>query len=64
MNINHNINLNEVDSKQALNIAEAQVIQHVHEKSRYNQSRTARELGISRGTLRTKLNEYFPGRYI
>lgn len=64
MNINHNIELVNVDSVDALKTVEAHVIQHVHERSRYNQSRTARELGISRGNLRTKLAEYFPGKYI
>ena len=34
------------------------------QESRYNQSRAARLLGISRGTLRAKLAYYFPNEFI
>lgn len=34
------------------------------EHARYNQSRAARLLGISRGTLRTKLKQYFDDEFI
>lgn len=36
----------------------------VMELSRYNQSKTARILGISRGNLRTKLKYYFDDKFI
>ena len=32
--------------------------------NRYNVAKTARELGISRGMLQTKLKEYFGDKYI
>ena len=36
----------------------------VMEHCKYNQSRAANVLGVSRGTLRTKLKRYFDDRYI
>jgi DNA-binding protein Fis len=33
-------------------------------KNRYNQSAAAKWLGISRGTLRTKLAKYFGDKYV
>lgn len=44
--------------------AEAQIIEHVLKKNRYNQSKTAKLLGVSRGTLRTKLQQYFGDEYV
>jgi DNA-binding protein Fis len=43
---------------------ESAYIEFVHKLSRFNQSRTARSLGISRGCLRAKLKEYFGEKYI
>ena len=34
------------------------------ENCRYNQSRAAIVLGVSRGTLRTKLKRYFDDQYV
>lgn len=42
---------------------EAPLLDAVMQKAKYNQSRAAKILGLSRGTLRTKLNIYFPGKY-
>ena len=62
--INYSIDLVGVDSDKALKHVEAEVIEHTHQLSKYNQSRTAKNLGISRGCLRMKLAEYFPGKYL
>lgn len=43
---------------------EAPLIRTVMELMRYNQSKAARALGMSRGTLRTKLKEYFGDEFI
>jgi Fis family transcriptional regulator, factor for inversion stimulation protein len=43
---------------------EAPLFRAVMELSRYNQSKAARILGVSRGTLRTKLRRYFDDEFI
>ncbi|MCH9689847.1 MAG: Fis family transcriptional regulator [Gammaproteobacteria bacterium] len=43
---------------------EAPLFRTVMEMTRYNQSRAARVLGVSRGTLRTKLKRYFDEEFI
>lgn len=43
---------------------EAEVIAQTMEANRYNQSKVARILGISRGALRTKLKAAYGDRYI
>lgn len=52
------------DLAKGLQNLEAAYIEFVHKLAKYNQSRTARWLGISRGTLRTKLKEYFGDAYL
>ena len=52
------------DTTKGLKTLEAQYIEHIYATSRYNQSRAARNLGISRGSLRMKLKEYFGNQYI
>ncbi|MCR9192602.1 MAG: Fis family transcriptional regulator [Gammaproteobacteria bacterium] len=42
---------------------EPALIEMTMEHSRYNQCRAAQYLGISRGTLRTKLKKYFDDKY-
>ena len=64
--------LNTVGSKDAnLNLyqliveeVEAPLFRTVMELTRYNQSKAARVLGVSRGTLRTKLKRYFDDEFI
>lgn len=64
--------LNNVGSKDAnLNLyqliveeIEAPLFRTVMELTRYNQSKAARVLGVSRGTLRTKLKRYFDDEFI
>lgn len=48
----------------ALKDAEAIVIEHAYRACKYNQSRTAKALNISRGCLRMKLKEYFGETYL
>ena len=43
---------------------EAPLFRAVMEFCKYNQSRAAALLGISRGTLRTKLRHYFDDKYV
>lgn len=43
---------------------EAPLLRTVMEMTRYNQSKAARVLGLSRGTLRTKLKRYFDDEFI
>lgn len=43
---------------------EAPLFRTVMEQTRYNQSKAARVLGVSRGTLRTKLKRYFDDEFI
>jgi len=49
---------------QELECMEKELFERVLKESRYNQSKTARILGISRGTLRTKLAKYFGDTYV
>ena len=51
-------------SSTLLKMVESVVIEKVLQECRYNQLKTAAALGISRAGLRTKLNEYFPDKYI
>lgn len=43
---------------------EAPLFRAVMEHCKYNQSRAASMLGVSRGTLRTKLRRYFDDKYV
>ncbi|MDX2346170.1 MAG: helix-turn-helix domain-containing protein [Legionella sp.] len=43
---------------------ETPLFRSVMEHCKYNQSRAALMLGISRGTLRTKLRRYFDDKYV
>lgn len=43
---------------------EGPLFRSVMELTRYNQSKAARVLGVSRGTLRTKLKYYFGDEFI
>ena len=43
---------------------ETPLLKAVMEYCKYNQSRAAIMLGISRGTLRTKLRHYFDDKYV
>lgn len=52
------------DTTKGLDFLEAEYIEHVLSLAKYNQSRAAKMLGISRGGLRMKMQEYFPGKYI
>ncbi len=54
------LSINNVTIKDALKIAERDIYQQAIVACRYNQSKTARLLGVSRGTIRKKLKEYMP----
>lgn len=43
---------------------ETPLFRAVMEHCKYNQSRAANMLGVSRGTLRTKLRQYFDDKYV
>jgi Fis family transcriptional regulator, factor for inversion stimulation protein len=43
---------------------ETPLFRAVMEHCKYNQSRAAMMLGVSRGTLRTKLKRYFDDKYV
>ena len=43
---------------------EIPLLKEVMDYCKYNQSRAANLLGISRGTLRTKLRKYFDDKYV
>jgi Fis family transcriptional regulator len=55
-----NLNLHQL----ILEIVEAPLFRTVMEMTRYNQSKAARVLGVSRGTLRSKLKRYFDDEFI
>lgn len=59
-NRNKNLNLYELIIEEI----EAPLFRTVMEMTRYNQSKAARVLGVSRGTLRTKLKRYFDDEFI
>lgn len=52
------------DTTIGLELLESKYIEHVFKLVRFNQSKAAERLGISRGTLRTKLVTYFGDKYI
>lgn len=56
----HNPNLYQL----VLEEIEAPLFRTVMEMTRYNQSKAAKVLGVSRGTLRTKLKRYFDDEFI
>ena len=49
--------------KSLLDIIEPPLLKALMEHCRYNQSRVAQKLGLSRGTLRHKLIEHFGDQY-
>lgn len=59
-NKNSNLNLYQLIIEEV----EAPLFRTVMEMTRYNQSKAARVLGVSRGTLRTKLKRYFDDEFI
>lgn len=44
-------------------LIEQPLLQAVMEHCKYNQSKAAKVMGVSRGTLRTKLKQYFDDKY-
>jgi DNA-binding protein Fis len=52
------------DTTLGLRQLEAEYIEHVYELARYNQSKAALMLGLSRGNLRHKLKQYFGDKYL
>lgn len=62
--------LNELKEDEVVNLfqlvmdeIEAPLLKHILKHCRYNQSRAATMLGLSRGTLRTKLRRHFDDQY-
>lgn len=65
MNTEFNVTLEQGhDTTTGLKKIEAQYIEHVYKLSKYNQSKAAKNLGLSRGCLRMKLKEYFGDQYL
>lgn len=52
------------NTKTGLQALEAAYIEYVYKRAKYNQSRAAKMLGISRGCIRMKLKEYFGDQYL
>ncbi len=52
------------DISKALNALEGAYIEFALGQNKYNQSKTAKALGISRGGLRIKLKQYFDDKYV
>lgn len=57
------IELEDVVDGKLLERVEYALYKQVMEHCRYNQSRAAKLLGISRGTLRAKLKEHYGNKY-
>lgn len=47
-----------------LELAEKEIILIAMKTNKYNQSKAATNLGVSRGTLRTKLKQYFGEEFV
>lgn len=58
------IKLKQADAKAILEEVHKEVLEALMEGLRYNQSKAAKALGISRTTLRTHLTTYFGNKYI
>lgn len=52
------------DPAQGLAEIEKNYIEFIYQQSRYNQSKAAKMLGLSRGCLRMKLEEHFGDKYV
>ncbi len=52
------------DMQKGLKTLESEYIEHVFKLAKYNQSKAAKMLGLSRGCLRMKLKEYFNDKYL
>jgi Fis family transcriptional regulator len=58
------LELKDVIIHEALERVEKELYKFAMENSQYNQSKAAKLLNVSRGTLRTKLDQYFPGVFL
>ncbi len=52
------------DTQKGLATLESEYIEHVFKLAKYNQSKAAKMLGLSRGCLRMKLKQYFGDHYL
>lgn len=57
------IDTKELSYEDALATLEAAYLEKTMKDTKYNQSRAAIKMGLSRGTLRTKLREHFGSLY-
>ncbi len=60
---NINIHLSNVPLNEALTTVEKDVYKHAMEAAKFNKSRAAKLIGVSRGTMYHKLREFFRGVY-
>ena len=52
------------NSVNLINEAHKELYKAAIETCRYNQTKAAKVLGVSRGTLRYTLDKYYPGQYV
>lgn len=58
------LNINVSNLGTALKDAEKQILEAAMVQNKFNQSKAAKSVGLSRGAFRYKLKEYFPNKYI
>lgn len=54
---------NKISGKGLLELIEKEILRYLLFKHKYNHSKVSQDLGISRGTLYSKLNKHFKGAY-
>ncbi len=58
-----NINLEQVPLDEAMERVERELYKHAMEAAKFNKSRAAALLGVSRGSFHHKLRLFYPGVY-
>lgn len=53
-----------IDAEVGLEYLTSQYYERVYQQAKYNQSKAAEALGITRSTLRKKLIQYFGDKYV
>lgn len=63
-NVRINVNLENVPINKVIARVEAEALNLAMQAVKFNQSKAAKLLEMSRGTLRTKLRQYYPGVFL